>query len=104
MQEMIPIRSAIRVDSLAESTHKADMLSLLHVALLTAAAGTSAGTDCDRPTHPSIAFNQDDIKHLTQIATYQDCCNLCLGTEVCSPQLYEIENARGAWTRSCARS
>ena len=48
--------------------------------------------NCSAPTHPGIAFNQDDIEHLTGIASFQDCCARCVATKGCRAYTHTGQN------------
>ena len=52
----------------------------------------ASAENCSAPTHPGIAFNQDDIKHLTGIASFQICCTQCVATEGCRAYTHTGQN------------
>jgi hypothetical protein len=68
------------------------LLPLLHDGVAGVSAATPPPSSCDAPTHRGIAFNQDDIKHLIGLKTFQDCCAQCLATEGCRAYTWDPHN------------
>ena len=79
------------------------VLAAAALGLLLAPSPTAAGAAaaaCDTPTHPGIAFNQDDVKHVTGVPSYQACCALCLALDGCKAYTWGAGSDKNCYLKS----
>ena len=64
------------------------------------ALAAQARARCSTPTHPNVAFNQDDIAHLLHIPSFEACCDLCANKSGCRAYTWNRGGAQNCYLKT----